>query len=287
HILRANQIQAIFSQSLISRVLYHRETFRAEQIFRNMTAHLTPDFLYLSGDANLRHGTGEQGLMSIVLMPFGILGIWYLWKVNKSLLIFLIGWWAVALLPASIPQLVPHALRSLNAWMPMVLMHAFGLFFLWQSRYHIWFWLVAGLLILNTCVFMYEYQTQYSLDSSADFQLGYDQTAKYVASQQNDFTKIWVIPFDGRWFVWLLSAQNQPPTLQPELFRDKYQISRVANVYLQTPTCDDVHFDQDLVVGRQHEIDTLMHDCQIANPIYVNVTSQIDLSVVSITDKGK
>jgi len=167
----------------------------------------------------------------------------------------------------------------------MVIVHSFGLFYLWLSWRKFWFWLVATLLLLDTIFFLYEYQTQYLYDSSESFQSGYAQVAEYVTKQQSLYSQVWVIPFDGRWFLWLLSAQKQPPTLQPNLVRDGYGIKRISNIYLQKPSCADLHLEDQLVVGQQVEIKTLISDCFMTDVTYFNVTSQNDLSVVAITTK--
>jgi 4-amino-4-deoxy-L-arabinose transferase-like glycosyltransferase len=285
HILEANQAQAEFDRSLVSRVLYHRESFRATHLLENVFAHSSLDYLYLSGDINLRHGTGEQGLFSLLLLPIGLMGIWYLAKSNWKLLVLLLGWWGVGVLPASIPTSVPHALRSLNAFLPLVLIHGFGLFMLWQVSRKWVFNTVILLLILVTTIFVWEYQTQYKLDSARSFQAGYKEVASYVKSNQPKFSQIWVAPFDGRWFLWLLSAQDTPPTQLLELVRDDYAVSRVKNVQLQTPDCNELHLDNQLVVGEQAVVDKIIDICNLTNLQYKIVTATTQTPVVSITKR--
>jgi 4-amino-4-deoxy-L-arabinose transferase-like glycosyltransferase len=285
HILKANGVQAEFDRSLVSRILYHRESFIVTYLLENVFAHSSLDYLYLSGDTNLRHGTGEHGLFSLFLLPIGLMGIWYLAKNNWKLLVLLLGWWGLGVLPASIPSTVPHALRSLNAFLPLVLIHGFGLFMLWQVSKKWVFNTAVAVLILATMIFVWEYQIQYKLDSAISFQAGYKEVASYVKSNQPNFSQIWVAPFDGRWFLWLLSAQDKPPTQLLELVRDDYAVSRVKNVQLQTPDCDELHLDNQLVVGEQAVIDKIVDICDLSNLQYKIVTATTQTPVVSITKR--
>jgi len=88
---------------------------------------LSPNFLFFSGDNNLRHGTGEHGLFLLPFAPFFLLGLICLSKNYPKLAICLTSAIIFSLLPASIPASTPHALRSLNALVPFSLVIGFGI----------------------------------------------------------------------------------------------------------------------------------------------------------------
>lgn len=81
----------------------------------NYISHLTPSFLFISGDPNPRHGLGT-GVIYWVMLPFIILGVYGLLRseVNRRHIIFLFIWFLSYPLAGSLTNDgVPHATRSL------------------------------------------------------------------------------------------------------------------------------------------------------------------------------
>ncbi|GAC1489425.1 MAG: hypothetical protein NVS1B1_06500 [Candidatus Limnocylindrales bacterium] len=96
----------------------------------NYVANLSPTFLFVSGDVNLRHGTG-QGELLLWMLPFALIGIgWSTWHLRRSgLAVIALAWLLAAPLPAALTNDgVPHAARSmleLLAW-PMLIAIGIG-----------------------------------------------------------------------------------------------------------------------------------------------------------------
>ncbi len=106
--------------------------------FENVLAHLSPRYLFWSGDANLRHSTGLFGEMSwlddyALLLAFGLrLGFLTpaaqpvrryqkrdqrLAKAFTGLLVFSLWGFIAGILPAALTwEGIPHALRSIGSW---------------------------------------------------------------------------------------------------------------------------------------------------------------------------
>ncbi len=92
--------------------------------FTNVFSHLSPKFLFWSGDANLRHSIQSFGELSwfdlLALLSF----LWLafrrqLYQAHEHLLIFILFIWGVftGIAPAAmIWESVPHALRAIGAW---------------------------------------------------------------------------------------------------------------------------------------------------------------------------
>jgi hypothetical protein len=100
----------------------------ALEIFWNLILnglkHLSPDFLLISGDQNLRHSTREVGMMSTpeyVLLVGGLIAI-TLKLIRKKLIpdsqtLFLIAGAGLGIAPAALTwESVPHGLRAIAAW---------------------------------------------------------------------------------------------------------------------------------------------------------------------------
>jgi 4-amino-4-deoxy-L-arabinose transferase-like glycosyltransferase len=80
----------------------------------NYLSHLSPDFLLISGDKNLRSHIGYGGSLYWPLLPLLVIGIYASWK-NKiylPLVLVLIG-----IIPAAITKESPHVLRTVAVFL--------------------------------------------------------------------------------------------------------------------------------------------------------------------------
>jgi len=89
---------------------------------KNLLLHMSPVFLFWSGDANLRHSTqftGELGWVDILAVGMGIIFL-IKSRVKKPWdrrLIFCLLGFLIGLVPAALTwERIPHALRSVGAW---------------------------------------------------------------------------------------------------------------------------------------------------------------------------
>ena len=127
-IVRANEYRAQAGGSIVDRLVFHRYYFTAQSFLKNLSEQLSLSFFFVSGDVNLRHGTGVFGLF---LLPFIVpyfVGWYQLIKRNWRISAVIAVWIFSAAVPAAIPHEVPHALRFLNALLPISLVIALGLY---------------------------------------------------------------------------------------------------------------------------------------------------------------
>ena len=107
-----------------------------ERFTANYLANLSPTFLFVSGDDNLRHGTG-RGELLLWMLPFAILGVaWSIVHARRSALAFVaIAWLVLAPLPAALTDDgVPHAARSMLELLAWPMLVAIGLDLAWPDR---------------------------------------------------------------------------------------------------------------------------------------------------------
>ncbi len=114
NILYANMLREREGNSIVSRLIYHRYLYFIKDLLTNYSTHFDMNYLFFSGDPNLRHGTGKTGIMLPVFIPFFFAGLYTFAKKYPKVGFFLFIWWMIALLPASVPLELPHALRSMN-----------------------------------------------------------------------------------------------------------------------------------------------------------------------------
>ncbi len=122
----AKSLRMTTNNSPFSRLFYNQEMLRFHQLAKNVASHLSLEYLFFNGDQNLRHGTGVHGLFLLVWMPFFCIGILKTATKYKKAGFFLGVWTVAALIPASVPTVVPHALRSLNSLIPLSILIGVG-----------------------------------------------------------------------------------------------------------------------------------------------------------------
>lgn len=99
----------------------------------NYIGNFLPDFLFLHGDGQVRHNPAEMGELLWTDAIFIILGIIYLFRTNKKLLVLLTGWELIAPTATSLVGSA-HALRSSLMLPPLIILSGVGLWRLLEAR---------------------------------------------------------------------------------------------------------------------------------------------------------
>ncbi|HWW09807.1 MAG TPA: hypothetical protein VNY76_06120 [Candidatus Acidoferrales bacterium] len=85
----------------------------AGRFLSNYIQFFSPDFLFIHGDANLRHNTGYAGMLLAVMLPLLLLGLWACWKRRAELLPrFTLLCLLLGPVAGALTYPVPHALRG-------------------------------------------------------------------------------------------------------------------------------------------------------------------------------
>lgn len=109
----SNRLKDIADHSILSRILFHRYLLFVKEIASNYTAYFNIDFLFNTGEENLRHSTGNSGMLFWSDILFLCIGVLALMRRHRQVLVFFGGWLLIALLPAALTTVNPHALRTL------------------------------------------------------------------------------------------------------------------------------------------------------------------------------
>lgn len=238
HEINAYRMRA--GNTVWARLIYNRPTFLLRDAALNYLAYLDPEYLFVSGDPNLRHGMGQSGLMYLSFLPLFLIGIGSLVRKHLKLAVWMFVWWIAAILPAAIPQDVPHALRSLNALPVFVLLVSWGCFEVWQwmrqKRSLFSRALVAFLgLFLTAEVFrwLWLYGAYYPRVSAAEWQDGYRQAAQYLSSIRDKYVFVYVDEFDERFFLYYQPFSGMTYQEIQELPSQNFQREIYKNVHIR------------------------------------------------------
>lgn len=236
-ILEANKLRELSGNTILDRVFFHRDLLTAKLLLTHYSKHLSFEYLFVSGDENLRHGTHAHGLFALILVIPFLLGLYILARDRLSVLLFLLLWWLVSLLPASVPFDVPHALRSLNALIPISLIISFGMVPLFTPRTFLRK-IFSVVLLLIFCIqfgqFWQYYITIYPSQSSHAWQGGYRELAQKVIEQKNEYLEVWVAVPDNRAFLWFLYPPFSSPQQVQALEKKNFEVQKIENIVFHT-----------------------------------------------------
>lgn len=240
--LLSNQYREMAGNGLIDRVIFHRHFLMLRELAKNYSDHLSLDYLFLSGDSNLRHGTGIFGLFPLLLViPFLASFIYLSKKKSIPVLLLLMIWWIFALLPASVPETTPHALRSLNALIPLSIMIGFGVIYLLEKvgsqkpksksqKLEIESVLSVLIIMISALPFIYHYFTVYPKESAFDWQDGYKQLTQVILEDNSSVRTVWVDPFEDRFYLWLLVYGDYPASEIQSWEKNNWKLDGVDNI---------------------------------------------------------
>ena len=240
-IIKINQQRAEHNNSIPSRITYHRYWYYTNTVIKNISTNFNLNYLFISGDENKRHSTGESGIfypLDAILLIFGLLALLKL-KSRKSKL--LIIWWLAALVPASLTKTNPHALRTLVALPAPQIIAAFGAINLSTHLKKYKRTLITIFILLSSLIFrhFYNYFNAYTKIHSPAWQYGYQELMEIIKENQNDYDQIYITNNLGRPSIYHFFYNQVDPTLvqNEELDASKDQGERLSfqNIYFQLP----------------------------------------------------
>ena len=204
---KANLLRALTRDNMISHIVFHRTVFMMEELARHYADFLNPSYLFLTGDANLRHSTWQSGIFLLGMAPLFLLGLIALAQKHKKVGIFVFVWYVAAILPAAVPYDTPHALRSLNALGLMACIIGLGSseLLLLANKSALWKLLCLAtvvLMILNFFSFWHDYTVLYPGRSEAAWALSRKTLGEFVQKKKDAYQTISIIA-DDRIFLWV------------------------------------------------------------------------------------
>lgn len=233
----SNRYRELAGNTPIDRGIFHRNWLMGQELLANYADHLDLSYLFLYGDSNLRHGTGQHGLFLWFWLPAFMAGIIVLWYKQPLFAAALSLWWLVALLPASVPENTPHALRSLNALVPISLMIGFGAEWLVTSLHHnvlsvklrgIYLSILIALLGLQIGEFLLYYHTSYQQAAKAAWQTGFKQTISVVLNAAKIDQPVLIEHGDEKIYLWHLTKLDFKQA--PQLTEQQFQMKKINQV---------------------------------------------------------
>lgn len=180
-------------------IIWHNKPLAyTEEIIVNYIRALSPEFLFLKGDPNLRHSVVDRGEFYLFQMALIILGIIFLVKQKKKeILTFLIVLIVIAPIPSSITMGGgSHASRLIVLLLPLTVVAAYGLFSLIKSLPKRWAQgLVVVILLLasiNIPTYFHRYYNDWNVEGWRFWQYGYKEAMTYIKENDSKYSRIYL-----------------------------------------------------------------------------------------------
>lgn len=235
-------------KSITAKILHSRYVSYGEEFVKNYLSHFNGNFLFVSGDDNRRSNIADMGemyLFDALLLPLGIL---FLIRKKPQNWQVPLAWLIIAPLPASLTFQAPNALRSNNMVIPLIIMSAFGFYYLAKFIREklskklsvIVFFSMTVIVLWNLSYYLHSYYVHYSKTNPEAWEYGIKDLVNYLEPIKNDYSKIYVTEqYDQPYIIFLFYLKYPPKKFQSEVVltpRDKFYFSTVRDF-------DNYHFE--------------------------------------------
>lgn len=246
-IIRLNQLRQDHNNSLISRAIYHRYWWYAGQTLQKLASHFDLNYLFISGDSNRRHSTGESGIFYPLDAVLLFAGLIFIFKSKNKGLKLLPLWWLAALVPASLTKATPHALRTLLAIPAPQIIAASGGAYLYQKTKAKLKTPLLTIFILIYALFVfrhfYNYFGAYAKNYSHDWQYGYQQLMEFLKDKSSQYETIYITDKLGRPSIYYFFYNQTDPSLvqleEVTALKDQAERLSFQNIKFELPQATD------------------------------------------------
>ncbi len=178
-----------------SAVWHNKVLSFTDSFLHNYLESFSSEFLIIRGDPNLRQSVADRGQLYIFEVIILLLGV-YFFIVNKKFPKLLIGWLILSPIPAGLTiGGGNHASRLLPMLIPLEIIAAVGLSFLFERKrlksFQVVIAVVAVLALINISSYLYRYYYDWSKDSWKFWQYGYKQAVTYIKAHDSEYSKIY------------------------------------------------------------------------------------------------
>ncbi len=200
-----------------SNIIYNRRLIIAQNTVARYLSHFDINYLFTSGDDNLRHHIKNHGLLYLFQLPLVLFGLYKVFKKQSTENYLLIVWLLISPLPASLGNAYPHAVRSLNMSLPLILLSAIGLSVILKlfKQRKLFIVMASLLIILSLLDYLHNYYSHYPSESAGSWQYGYKEAVETTVTLQNNYEEVIIHPsIEQAYTYWLFYTKYDPKTYQ-------------------------------------------------------------------------
>lgn len=230
---------------IIAKAIYNRPVYFATTFIKNYLGYFTPQFISQSKGAQTQFAIPDQNLFGWSILVLAIIGLVF----SRNSLV--LSWLFLSPVAAALTADPPQALRP-NPMIPaIILLAAFGLYFLASKLSpklsFIFVSLVLILVSTNFYLYCQNYFFSYQVTYSQSWQYGYSQVVSYINQYGSSYKNIFITKRYGEPHIfYAFYSRLNPQLLQPGSDNIRFEKSawywtdKIGNVYFvndwQIPT---------------------------------------------------
>lgn len=199
-------------------IIHNRRYFIGQTLINNYLWHFDFNYLFTTGDDNLRHHIKGIGMLYLWQLPFVIYGVYISIGSRSRGLIFVIAWLLIAPIAAAVAKPAPHAVRSLAMVIPLTILSAIAIDNLKKLQpfpRKSAVILLSAVVIYSLVSYLHDYYTHYPEQSAHAWQYGYIDAAKITYEKYNEFEKINIEgSVEEAYIFWLFATSYDPREYQ-------------------------------------------------------------------------
>ncbi len=237
-----------------NRILHNKLTEALKDVTNNYFKQLSPDFLVVNGDTNLRFGYSFLGLITPIEYVLFFIGLYYIFRHKEPHRFLILFLFLISPLSSALTWLEPALNRSFIMLFPLLFITAYGVFHFvtpFDRKHQIG--LLIGVIFFmffwigNWDIYFNHYPQRATVIRS--WQCGYKQATNYVKSNYSRFNNFYITDRNGEPYIFFLFYLKYDPK--------KYQ--QVASIsapdefgYGQIAGFDKFHFKFDYNPAWRH-----------------------------------
>jgi len=249
----------------LAKIIHHRFWHYGGIFLSHYFDQFRPSFLFLNGDLNPRHKTGELGLFYFAQIPILLYGFFAIFKNKEKRMIPILLWIVLGAVPAGMTKATPHALRFLISVPAWQIISTYGIVQVLKniktqgSRFKVQGSIILCCLLFTLCFVRYFhfYYKHYPLLYSQDWQYGYKQAMKYVLENQNKYDNVYITREYGRPSIYYFFYEKiDPKIIQKEgcaVKKDLGEFLEFRNIEFKTAKTKELEKGKNLVVAAPGE----------------------------------
>lgn len=183
----------------VTKLVHNKYQYWLGEIKNNLLQSVSSEFLFISGDVNLRHSPNNLGMLYSIEVITLLLGIYFAFKLikNKKLKLVLISWLLIGLLPSALTiDGGSHATRLILVLPVYIFLIAYGFYGLKKLRI---FYLI--LLALYFFAYQHNFWVHYKIDSGKWWHSGWEEVISFAKAEEANYEKI------------IISTKGEPPKI--------------------------------------------------------------------------
>lgn len=231
------------------KLIYNKITYILDKVTQNYLKAVSPEFLFISGDPNLRHSPyriGEFYRIELITIILGLLFLAIKARKGDKNSIFLLFWLILAPVPAIITREGgTHASRLFLLFPALTMVSAAGFFYILElvsgkiGRY-----LLTGIVLLwvfGAAFYLNYYFGAYKLESAKYFQYGFPEAVKQALNRKDGYKYVIIDDReDSALMNYLFESEYDPSDFQARIADmpfefGKFKAERLDNVYFMKP----------------------------------------------------